>query len=186
MPAPRLKHENVTAIARQSLVLLQTAHPEISFTFDVPKGPITVNCDAQQVGQAITNLLQNAVDSLTGQRDGDGAEKTKDTSNRKGAISLSLSATEGDVAIVIQDNGSGLPLDLIHRLTEPYVTTREKGTGLGLAIVRKIMDDHEGRLKLENAPEGGARISLILPLAEPDSEDGSNEGQSSNEQDAAE
>jgi two-component system nitrogen regulation sensor histidine kinase NtrY len=47
-------------------------------------------------------------------------------------------------------------------LTEPYVTTRAKGTGLGLAIVKKIMEDHAGELRLEDAPGGGARVGLVF------------------------
>ena len=65
--------------------------------------------------------------------------------------------------IVVTDNGRGLPAQARERLTEPYVTTREKGTGLGLAIVKKIMEDHRGEVLLEDAPEGGARVRLCFP-----------------------
>jgi two-component system nitrogen regulation sensor histidine kinase NtrY len=58
-----------------------------------------------------------------------------------------------------------LPTENRDRLTEPYVTTREKGTGLGLAIVKKIMEDHGGSLLLEDRPEGGARITLRFRAA---------------------
>jgi two-component system nitrogen regulation sensor histidine kinase NtrY len=70
----------------------------------------------------------------------------------------------------VTDDGIGLPETDPARLTEPYVTHKPKGTGLGLAIVRKIMEDHGGRLDLEEAPGGvGARVSLVLPAlqAEP-------------------
>ena len=65
------------------------------------------------------------------------------------------------------DNGVGLPDRDRDRLTEPYVTTREKGTGLGLAIVKRIMEEHGGRLILEDAPPGeagiqGARVTLLF------------------------
>ena len=66
------------------------------------------------------------------------------------------------IAIVVEDNGVGLPEDQRDRLTEPYVTTRDKGTGLGLAIVKKIMEDHNGDLMLEDRPTGGARVSLVF------------------------
>ena len=64
--------------------------------------------------------------------------------------------------IVVEDNGKGLPVEGRERLTEPYMTTRSKGTGLGLAIVKKIMEDHGGRLTLEDREGGGARISLVF------------------------
>jgi two-component system nitrogen regulation sensor histidine kinase NtrY len=63
---------------------------------------------------------------------------------------------------VVEDNGIGLPQDQREKLTEPYVTTREKGTGLGLAIVKKIMEDHSGRLMLDDSLGGGARITLFF------------------------
>ena len=79
---------------------------------------------------------------------------------------IEIETAEGEVAIVVTDNGIGLPTENRHRLTEPYVTTREKGTGLGLAIVKRIMEEHGGRLVMEDAPEGaGARISLVFHCA---------------------
>ena len=67
-----------------------------------------------------------------------------------------------EIGITVDDNGKGLPIENRDSLTEPYVTSRSKGTGLGLAIVKKIMEDHGGRLTLDDGPEGGARIGLIL------------------------
>jgi two-component system nitrogen regulation sensor histidine kinase NtrY len=72
------------------------------------------------------------------------------------------------VRISVTDNGIGLPQEDRQKLTEPYVTHKPKGTGLGLAIVKKILEDHGGRIMLEdnmsgNQPEG-AVASLILPL----------------------
>ena len=68
--------------------------------------------------------------------------------------------------VEIEDNGVGLPDKNRERLTEPYVTTREKGTGLGLAIVKRILEDHGGRLTLGDARPGpGARVALVFPTA---------------------
>ena len=82
-----------------------------------------------------------------------------------GRIGLRLDATEEGHAISVEDDGIGLPDgEERARLTEPYVTHKAKGTGLGLAIVKKIMEDHGGRLALEDRPDGpGARAVLILP-----------------------
>ena len=85
----------------------------------------------------------------------------------------SQSEWSGAVTIIIEDNGIGLPVEK-GRLTEPYVTTREKGTGLGLAIVRKIMEDHHGRFILDDRPNGGASVSMIFESAEVSSETASN------------
>ena len=83
------------------------------------------------------------------------------------------SELSGAVTIIIEDNGVGLPVDK-GRLTEPYVTTREKGTGLGLAIVRKIMEDHHGRFILDDRPNGGASVSMIFESADANSDTASN------------
>jgi two-component system nitrogen regulation sensor histidine kinase NtrY len=70
------------------------------------------------------------------------------------------------VVFEVEDNGVGLPSKDRDRLTEPYVTTREKGTGLGLAIVKRILEDHGGELELADAREGrGALAILRLPSA---------------------
>ena len=61
---------------------------------------------------------------------------------------------------MIEDDGKGLPTDQRDRLTEPYVTTRDKGTGLGLAIVKKIMEEHGGSLELQDRSPRGARVAL--------------------------
>ncbi len=76
-----------------------------------------------------------------------------------------MSVEDGVLAIDVQDNGVGLPEKDRDRLTEPYVTTREKGTGLGLAIVKRILEDHGGELILTDAARGrGARAILKLPV----------------------
>ena len=69
--------------------------------------------------------------------------------------------------ISVTDDGVGLPAQDRARLTEPYVTHKPKGTGLGLAIVKKIMEDHGGRLLLDDRPTDPARSPLVLPLATP-------------------
>ena len=82
---------------------------------------------------------------------------------------MALVDSEGHIDVVVEDNGVGLPRENRDRLTEPYVTTREKGTGLGLAIVKRILEEHGGRLILGDRTVGqGARVVLSFPLeAEP-------------------
>ena len=81
-----------------------------------------------------------------------------------GTVQKAYEAT-GEVAVTVADDGIGLPQADRGRLTEPYVTHKPKGTGLGLAIVKKIMEDHGGRVTLEDRADGpGAVATLILPL----------------------
>jgi two-component system nitrogen regulation sensor histidine kinase NtrY len=64
----------------------------------------------------------------------------------------------------VADSGCGVPPELRERLFEPYVTTRQRGTGLGLAIVKRIVEDHSGRLDLQDRPEGGALVRMEFDL----------------------
>ena len=84
-----------------------------------------------------------------------------------GRIVARLLSQDGQLTYEIEDNGVGLPARDRDRLTEPYVTTREKGTGLGLAIVKRILEDHGGGLALRDNPRGqGALVTLTLPCGQ--------------------
>ena len=160
MPAPDIRAERLNGIIVESVTLQRTAFPGIDFRINQPDEPVRVRCDARQIGQALTNLLKNAVEGIDAR-----LEKEKDRpEGARGAISVTLREDSSHVRIEIVDNGKGLPDGDVARLTEPYVTTRSKGTGLGLAIVKKIMEDHGGAIRLENAEDHqGARVTLILP-----------------------
>ena len=86
-------------------------------------------------------------------------------SGEAGRIVITVREADGHWRVEVEDNGPGLPDELRDRLTEPYVTNRADGTGLGLAIVRRIIEDHSGRLNLENGAEGGARVTLVFAAA---------------------
>jgi len=160
MPAPTMRLESLNNVVRQAVILQRTAYPRITFRVNVPDGPVRLRCDTRQVTQALTNLLKNAVEGIDARR-----EKEKDQAPA-GEIAVSLEDRHTHVAVVVDDNGKGLPPDDRERLTEPYVTTRSKGTGLGLAIVKKILEDHGGTLVLDNGIQGGARVSLVFPRVE--------------------
>lgn len=157
MPAPILKSENVAKICRDSIILFENAHREISFKCDFGVDRINLSCDVRQIGQALTNLLQNSVDSIAE------SKKQPEPYSYRGIVEICIKSEAGKMIVSVRDNGRGLPDgEERDRITEPYVTTREKGTGLGLAIVRKIMEDHGGELVLSDFPEGGAIVSLIF------------------------
>jgi two-component system nitrogen regulation sensor histidine kinase NtrY len=164
MPAPVMSEEDLVALVDQALFLQRGAHAEIEFDFERPAGPVIASCDGEQIGRALTNLLQNAVDAVAGR----GAKGSK--AREPGRITVRLIDDGALRAIEVEDNGRGLPKTNRHRLTEPYMTTRDQGTGLGLAIVKKIMEDHGGDLSLGDSPAGGARIRLIFPSPEESAE----------------
>ncbi|MGH7189419.1 MAG: sensor histidine kinase, partial [Acetobacteraceae bacterium] len=123
------------------------------FTTRIPEAGPVARCDRRLVGQALTNLLQNAADAVA-MRPG------------AGSVEVEVSEAKGEVRIAVADDGIGLPEEHRDRLAEPYVTLKPKGTGLGLAIVKKIMEDHGGGLALEDRPDQpGAVAVLTVPVA---------------------
>ncbi|HWI26144.1 MAG TPA: PAS domain-containing sensor histidine kinase [Stellaceae bacterium] len=156
MPAPVIKDEDLDEIVRQAVFLQRTSTPEIRFTLDMPE-TARLSCDARQVSQALINLLKNAAESI----------HAREGEVPPGEITVRIAEAAGQTALVVEDNGRGLPREGRERLAEPYVTTRAKGTGLGLAIVKKIMEDHGGELGLEDREGGGARVMLVFHRIEP-------------------
>ncbi len=155
MPAPRMKAENLGELVRRTVFLQANGRAGAKFDAEIPTGPILLRLDAGQVGQALTNLLQNALDAIEG-REGDNLPPPHVT------VAVSQDA-QGRTVVAVGDNGRGLPKNDRDRLTEPYMTTRAKGTGLGLAIVKKIMEDHGGTVLLADRVGGGAVVSLVFP-----------------------
>ncbi|WP_037349021.1 ATP-binding protein, partial [Anaplasma marginale] len=97
-------------------------------------------------------VFKNACESIDARENIDG-----------GHITVAVTKNIDSVAVEVKDNGVGFPPDLIGRLTEPYVTTRDQGTGLGLAIVKKILDEHGASIGFRNLEEGGAvLITFVL------------------------
>ncbi len=176
MPAPDMRKEDIGKLVEQAVFLQRTARQDVRFDFTPPPEEIHLACDSSQVGQALTNLLKNAIESIEGRRGQEGEAAPA------GAIAVTVHTEDGHCVIDICDNGKGLPKADRSRLTEPYVTTRERGTGLGLAIVKKIMEDHGGNLILRDREEGGAIVSLIFPLREEVVDSGA--GRSENEAEA--
>jgi two-component system nitrogen regulation sensor histidine kinase NtrY len=154
MPAPVLKPENLVEIVHRAVVLQRTAHREIAFATHFPGHSVTVSCDARLVGQAVVNIIKNAIEAIEA--------RIVEQNGPPGRIRVAIAEVPGQVAVIVEDNGIGLPAQGRERLTEPYVTTRSKGTGLGLAIVKKIMEDHLGELALEDAEPNGARVRLVF------------------------
>jgi nitrogen fixation/metabolism regulation signal transduction histidine kinase len=115
-----------------------------------------IEADVGRVRQILHNLLRNATEALENTRDG------------RIEVHVSLGEIDGVdvVQIRVEDNGPGFEEGAVNQVFDPYVTTKPKGTGLGLAIVKKLVEEHIGSIRAYNNAEGGAVVSVRLPLNE--------------------
>ena len=158
MPAPKFERLDGTEMLRAAVFAQRVASPELTVEIKEPAPEVVLMADGRMIGQALTNVLKNAAEAVEARRTG--------SARLKGRITARLVVDENGIVIEVEDNGVGLPARDRDRLTEPYVTTREKGTGLGLAIVKRILEDHGGELELTDARSGqGALAILRLPAA---------------------
>jgi two-component system, NtrC family, nitrogen regulation sensor histidine kinase NtrY len=149
LPKPAPMPTDLNEVVGSGLALYQGATPvERRLADDLP----TIEVDKGQLTQVILNLVENARDAIAGKEDGKILVATRHASDR--------------VELTIEDNGPGVPSDIRDRVFTPYFTTKHAkgGTGLGLAIVHRIISDHGGRILISEAPAGGARITVELPL----------------------
>lgn len=152
LPAPVLAGLDLNALVTEVLTMYETA--SVSIRRRLTPGLRHVLADSSQIRQVLHNLIQNAQDAL-------GATRTPASAIE---VSTEPAGTAG-VRLVVSDNGSGFPEELMARIFEPYVTTKSRGTGLGLAIVKKIVDEHHGEIAIDNRPRQGATVSIVLPVA---------------------
>lgn len=107
--------------------------------------------DRDQFRQVLVNLIQNAVESIPADRDGEVRVRARHV-------------LDNGLQISIEDDGVGMPEDVAARIFEPLYTTKAKGTGLGLAIVANIVKAHSGAIRVESEVDRGTRFVIDLPV----------------------
>lgn len=149
MPAPEVAPLDLNDLIGEVLGLYENsnAQVEVSLASDLP----LVLGDATQMRQIIHNLLRNAED----------AQENRELAH----IQISTRRLTDRAELCVADSGPGFPPEIMARVFEPYVTSKAKGTGLGLAIVKKIVDEHHGTIDITNRQQGGAQVSIALPLS---------------------
>jgi len=125
---------------------------EIELDLDSEVGIVEV--DPVRTRQIFHNLLGNAVEALEAQAEGRVTVRTQ----------ADTEAGHKVVRIQVEDDGPGFSKDVVEHVFDPYVTNKPKGTGLGLAIVKKLVEEHGGRVEATNRDEGGARLTVVLPI----------------------
>ncbi|QDZ07534.1 HAMP domain-containing protein [Sphingomonas panacisoli] len=152
MPKPVFHQESLIDLTRQALFLHEVAHPAIRFSLSAPD-TLPLVCDRRQIGQALTNIVKNAVEAIEARGEG-----------LAGMVAVTLALGERDATVEVADDGIGLPVER-DRIVEPYMTTRARGTGLGLAIVKKIIEEHCGTIAFADRPGGGTVVTIVFDTA---------------------
>ncbi len=160
MPEAKKASTDILAILRSVVLLQNEADPDVAVSLKAPEGVLNIMLDETLISQAFTNLVKNAREAVTA--------KQAAEAGINGQVRVVVAPEDGAISVRIQDDGVGFPPKRA-RLFEPYVTHRDSGTGLGLSIVKKIVEEHDGRLELLDAPifEGnkhhGAEVKMTLP-----------------------
>lgn len=142
MPKPVIEGEDVADTVRQTVFLMRVGYPDTDIEVDIKQEPMHAKFDRRLISQGLTNIIKNATEAISAVPAGE---------IERGHIDVIAARENDDIIIDVVDNGVGLPKESRARLLEPYVTTREKGTGLGLAIVGRVLEDHGGRIELNDA-----------------------------------
>ena len=154
----------------ESTVALTRSHLKknmVNIRLNLDAKPGKINASPQHIGQVIMNLVNNAVESISGASDFQ--EKIKQPLPISGEISIESSKQGGEIVITVRDSGPGIPQDDLEKIFDPFFTRKKSlGMGVGLSICQGIIKDHQGVIYADNAPDGGAVFTIRLPAALPE------------------
>ncbi len=147
LPSPTNEHFDLRAMMENLAESYAPMYPDLHFKSDLPKQDKSFYGDPAQIRQVVTNLIHNAAQA----------------SPKSGTIWLKMTQEDVKVILSVEDQGPGIPSGERDQIFIPYYSKSPKGTGLGLAIVKRIIEDHEGTIKVSDGPTGGAIFTLELP-----------------------
>ena len=155
LPKPKFEIIKLNKLCFDLILFHKKSNKKINFLHKDLNKDFFIKIDELQISMAITNLIQNSIESIN--------EKKFKNKRFNGKINLSIYLKNNNVYVKIIDNGGGLPKDFPkNKILEPYITTKKSGTGLGLAIVSRIIQEHSGNFYI-NDNKNGTTVLIELP-----------------------
>lgn len=157
---PEFKLHNLYKLVTEPLTLMEPEFRENNIKLvlhEEGKWPL-VEADSRQMTQVFINLLKNSIEAIVSQSAEERAGKTNE-------INIRMARDKGNVKLLFEDDGCGIPEEDLAHIFEPYFTNKPKGTGLGLMIVDRIVREHNGSITARSEPGEGTRIAVTLPVA---------------------
>jgi two-component system sensor histidine kinase PilS (NtrC family) len=153
---PVVEATALRALAVETVSVMRTGIAE-NIALDVDDGDeVVASCDASQVRQALWNLIGNAAQAIR-----------QNDESKSGRVVVRVSAEGREAVLRVDDDGPGVPDEVLPRIFEPFFTTRPDGTGLGLATVQQTLAQQRGTIEVGKSPLGGARFTVRLARATP-------------------
>lgn len=148
-PQLRTVEQDLRQTVHRALNLLHARFQQgkVQVLEEAGQSPVMVNADPEQLHTVLVNLAINAIDAMP-----DG-----------GQLRVQIGVSADRAVVTFRDSGCGVSPELLERIFEPFVTTKERGTGLGLAISRRVITEHRGGLTAANHADGGASFTVELP-----------------------
>ncbi|MGD0211434.1 MAG: ATP-binding protein, partial [Desulfomonilia bacterium] len=148
----RIKTTSLVELLNRSVEMIEKQALEKGIMIDrtgLPQDPCNAEIDPDKMGQVLLNLFLNAFEAM----------------EQGGTLTVSIRCDDKPNRFIIRisDTGNGIAHEDLPHIFDPYFTTKQSGTGLGLAIVHKIMEAHDGDIKVESIPGTGTTVSLNMP-----------------------
>lgn len=133
----------------QSLLETQAILNNVSIMTDYEAKIPLISCDANQLKQVLINIVKNAIESMP----------------KGGDVLIRSGYTATSVWVKVIDQGCGIPSDRLHKLGDPFYSTKARGTGLGLMVSYKIVEEHKGKILIHSEVDKGTEVEIVFPQA---------------------
>jgi signal transduction histidine kinase len=147
LPKPNLCRFTIESLFSKCKLLMESIISEnIKITASVNPEDIAIVADYAQIEQTLINLIKNAVEAINGKKNG--------------TIHLNAFNSDEGTFIQVEDDGSGIPGDIIEDIFVPFYTTKKNGSGIGLSLSKQIMQNHYGTISVNSSPDKGSVFTL--------------------------